>query len=49
MKKNKPGKAAINNKPEEKQPVTFFAKSGSPKNFRETVKLVMNLVVNLFG
>ena len=49
MKNNNSEKAAINNKSGQKEPVSFFAKSGSPKGFKETIKLVLNLVINLFG
>lgn len=49
MKNNNSEKAAIDNKAGQKEPVSFFAKSGSPKGFKETIKLVLNLVINLFG
>lgn len=49
MKNNNFEKAATDNKGGQREPVSFFAKSGSPKGFKETIKLVLNLVINLFG
>ncbi len=49
MENSNSEKAAIDNKAGQKEPVSFFTKSGSPKGFKETIKLVLNLVINLFG
>lgn len=49
MKNDNIDKSKIGNRVKEKHAAEFFAKSGSPKNFKETIKLLLNLVVNLFG
>ena len=46
--KNLPG-APISDTREDKNAVKFFPKSESPKGFKESLKMLLNLVLNLFG
>lgn len=50
MKKKNTGAIKANNISESKNNTTrFFVKSGSPKNIKETARLILNLVINFFG
>ena len=49
MKEKNITDSSISNTREDKKAVKFFPKSESPKGFKESLKMLLNLVLNLFG